>query len=65
MKRYFEFLNHQDTKALRNTKSMYEKLSEKEEYLARHIVDIAFKIHKELGPGLLEVFTQSVFITSW
>jgi len=33
---------------------MYEKLSEREEYLARHIVDIAIKIHKELGPGLLE-----------
>ena len=33
---------------------MYTKLSEKEEYLAKQIVDIAFKIHKELGPGLLE-----------
>jgi len=33
---------------------MYAKLSEKEEYLAKQIVDIAFKIHKELGPGLLE-----------
>lgn len=33
---------------------MYSKLSEQEEYLARQIVDIAFKIHKELGPGLLE-----------
>jgi GxxExxY protein len=33
---------------------MYAKLSEKEEYLARQIVDIAINIHKELGPGLLE-----------
>lgn len=33
---------------------MFQKLSEKEEFLARQIVDIAFKIHKELGPGLLE-----------
>jgi len=33
---------------------MYSKLSDKEEYLARQIVDIAIKIHKELGPGLLE-----------
>jgi len=33
---------------------MYTKLSEKEEYLAKQIVDIAIKIHKELGPGLLE-----------
>ena len=33
---------------------MYIRLSEKEEYLAKQIVDIAVKIHKELGPGLLE-----------
>lgn len=33
---------------------MYTRLSEKEEYLAKEIVDIAIKIHKELGPGLLE-----------
>lgn len=33
---------------------MYSKLSEQEEYLAKQIVDIAFKIHKTLGPGLLE-----------
>src|SRR6186997_2778611 len=33
---------------------MYTKLSEWEEYLAKQIVDIAIKIHKELGPGLLE-----------
>jgi len=33
---------------------MFQKLSEKEECLAKQIVGIAFKIHKELGPGLLE-----------
>ena len=33
---------------------MYQKLSEKEEYLAKQIVDISIKIHIELGPGLLE-----------
>jgi GxxExxY protein len=33
---------------------IYAKLSEKEEYVAGQIVDIAIKIHKELGPGLLE-----------
>jgi GxxExxY protein len=33
---------------------MYLKLSDKEENLAKQIVDIAVKIHKELGPGLLE-----------
>jgi GxxExxY protein len=33
---------------------MYKPLSDKEEFLAKQIVDIAVKIHKELGPGLLE-----------
>ena len=47
-------MNHEDTKAQRNTKNIYIRLSEREEYLAKHIVDIAVKIHKELGPGLLE-----------
>ena len=32
----------------------YQKLSEREEWLASQIVDIAINIHKELGPGLLE-----------
>lgn len=33
---------------------MFQKLSEKEEYLASQIVDIAIRIHKEPGPGSLE-----------
>ncbi len=33
---------------------MYLKLSEKEEWIAKQIVDIAINIHKQLGPGLLE-----------
>jgi len=33
---------------------MFQKLTEHEEYLAKQIVDISFRIHKELGPGLLE-----------
>ena len=33
---------------------MYAKLTEREEYLTTQIVDIAIRIHKELGPGLLE-----------
>lgn len=47
-------LNHEGTKTQRNTKSMHTRLTEREEYLARQIVDIAIKIHKSLGPGLLE-----------
>jgi GxxExxY protein len=33
---------------------MFKKLSDREEFIARQIVDIAVKIHKELGSGLLE-----------
>ena len=47
-------MNHKGTETLRNAKLMYTKLSEREEFLASQIVDIAIKIHKELGPGLLE-----------
>jgi len=40
---------------------MFAKLSDKEEYLAKQIVDIAVKIHKELGPGLLESIYAKCF----
>ncbi|MFZ5970251.1 MAG: GxxExxY protein [Bacteroidota bacterium] len=40
---------------------MYEKLSEREEYLAAEVVDVAIKIHKNLGPGLLESVYQKCF----
>ncbi len=33
---------------------MYLKLSEREEWIAKQIVDIAINIHIQLGPGLLE-----------
>jgi len=32
----------------------YELLSDEEEYIGKLIVNAAFKVHKELGPGLLE-----------
>ena len=41
---------------------MYAKLSEREEYLASEIVDIAIKIHKALGPGLLESVYEKCFV---
>lgn len=47
-------MNHEGTKARSNTKNMYQKLSEKEEWIATQVVDIAINIHKQLGPGLLE-----------
>jgi GxxExxY protein len=36
-------------------------LSEQEEYLAKGIVDCAFKVHKQLGPGLLEKVYEICF----
>ena len=40
---------------------MYQTLTEYEEHLAAQVVDIAFKIHKELGPGLLESVYEKCF----
>lgn len=55
-------MNHQDTKSRSNTKFMYQRLSEKEEWIATQIVDIAVNIHKQLGPGLLEsVYAKCFF----
>lgn len=34
--------------------TMYSTLSEKEEFLGSQLIDAAYKVHKELGPGLLE-----------
>jgi len=33
---------------------MFEKISEEEERIGKAIVNSAYLIHKELGPGLLE-----------
>jgi len=40
---------------------MFKQLSEREEFLAKQIVDIAFSIHKQLGPGLLESVYEKCF----
>jgi GxxExxY protein len=37
-----------------NTTRYYEKLPDQVEKLATDVVDAAFKVHKSLGPGLLE-----------
>ncbi len=44
-------LNHQDTKTPRDSP---REPSEAVDRIATEIVDAAYKIHKELGPGLLE-----------
>ena len=40
---------------------VYEPLTEREEYLGREIVDAAYKVHKKLGPGLLERVYEACF----
>ena len=40
---------------------MYTDLSAREENLGKEIVDAAFKVHKELGPGLLEKVYETCF----
>ncbi len=39
----------------------YKILSEREELIAEKIVDAAFTVHKELGPGLLERIYEVCF----
>ena len=39
----------------------FEKPSEKEEKLAAKIVDAAYSVHKQLGPGLLEKIYEVCF----
>jgi GxxExxY protein len=39
----------------------YSSLSDKEELLGKEIVDAAYKVHKELGPGLLEKIYEACF----
>lgn len=40
---------------------MFDQLSYQNESIAKEIVDIAFKIHKELGRGLLESVYEKCF----
>ncbi len=52
-------LRHEVTK---KGKTMHHlPLSEKEELIAKHIVDAAFKVHKNLGPGLIEKVYEACF----
>lgn len=40
---------------------MFKTLTEREEWLAKQIVDIAISIHKAMGPGLLESVYEKCF----
>jgi GxxExxY protein len=39
----------------------FDPLTEREQWLAEQVVDIAFTIHKALGPGLLESVYEKCF----
>jgi len=43
------------------SKKFHMPLSEREEYLGKEIVDAAYKVHKALGPGLLERVYEACF----
>lgn len=54
-------LNHEDTKILNHedTKMRKHSISPELEEMARRVVDAAFTVHKNLGPGLLESVYES------
>ena len=46
--------SHKVTKARRTIRMGFAKISEQEEIIGKAVVNAAFKVHTELGPGLLE-----------
>jgi GxxExxY protein len=40
---------------------MYDKISQEEERIGKEVVNVAYLIHKELGPGLLEKVYEVCF----
>ena len=52
---------HEDTKTQRGCWVSFEPLSEREEQIAKKIVDAAYTVHKALGPGLLEKVYEVCF----
>jgi len=40
---------------------MYDELDERREWIGKQVVDIAYHIHKTLGPGLLEKVYEACF----
>jgi GxxExxY protein len=40
---------------------MYKEVSEEEDRIGREVVNAAFQVHKELGPGLLEKVYETCF----
>jgi hypothetical protein len=54
-------LNHTGTMAQSNTENKYAPLSYRENELDKIVIDIAFILHKALGPGLLESVYETCF----
>lgn len=44
---------------------IFKPLSKNEERIARKIVDSAYTVHKELGPGLLEKVYEICFVMNY
>ena len=44
-----------------NTEKTFKPLTDRENYLGKVVVDIAFSLHKYLGPGLLESVYEKCF----
>ncbi len=44
---------------------MFKPFSDKEEFLAKNVADIAINIHKEMGPDYWKVCVPGGYITSW
>jgi GxxExxY protein len=49
---------HKDTK---QHQSMYKEISQEEDRIGKEIVNVAFHVHKQLGPGLLEKVYEVCF----
>jgi GxxExxY protein len=57
-------IHHKDTKACSPTKGIesgFAALTERHEQIAEGIVEAAYKVHKTLGPGLLESVYEACF----
>jgi GxxExxY protein len=54
-------LNHQGAKKIKEKRMNYTPVSQRMEELATAIVDSAFQVHSQLGPGLLESVYEICF----
>jgi GxxExxY protein len=57
----YRFNCHEGTKTQSEIDMKEQDRREREEFLAKEIVDCAFKVHKQLGPGLLEKVYEVCF----